>query len=158
MRAGGVPPSRLPPKYGKAMTYKGGRYKHGMRHTRVYNIWKHMTQRCRNIRHHRYEYYGGRGITVCQEWLEFANFYRDMGDPPFKYSIDRINNNLGYYKENCRWASHQEQMSNTRKNRYLTFCNQTKTLSGWARVLNVTCEKLRKRLSRGWTIEETLSN
>jgi hypothetical protein len=96
---------------------------HGMRDTRVYAIWNAMRQRCTNPNQPHYERYGGRGITVCPEWLEsFEKFYADMGDPPTDdHSIDRIENDRGYEPGNCRWATRVEQQANTRPRRPETF-------------------------------------
>lgn len=91
--------------------------KHGLRNSPEYQSWKAMIQRCTNPKAQGYEYYGGRGITVCSPWLNsFEEFYADMGLRPSNgYSIDRIDNNKGYYKENCRWATSAEQNKNKRQ-------------------------------------------
>lgn len=83
-----------------------------------YRSWLHMLQRSTNPNNHRYSDYGGRGITVCESWLSFENFLSDMGPRPSrKHSIDRKNNELGYCKANCRWATLTQQAHNTRKRR-----------------------------------------
>lgn len=90
-------------------------YKHGMADkTRIYSIWVTMIKRCRNPNAHAYERYGGRGITVCERWHTFTNFYADMGDPPPKLTLDRIDNDKGYQPDNCRWATRSEQRLNSR--------------------------------------------
>ena len=79
----------------------------------LYGTWKEMKSRCYNNKHEHYSYYGQRGITVCQEWLDdFSNFIRDMGDRPEGYTLDRIDNDKGYSKDNCRWSSKSEQSYN----------------------------------------------
>lgn len=89
--------------------------KHAMQGTPEYHTWKGMIQRCANPNASRYKDYGGRGITVCEEWLSFEKFYADMGDRPTGTSLDRIDNNSGYYKDNCRWATQSIQNSNKRR-------------------------------------------
>lgn len=86
--------------------------KHGKRESRAYSIWSTMKGRCQNPRDKDFHKYGGRGITICARWQEFAGFYEDMGDPGEHMSIDRIDNNLGYFKENCRWATGSQQQRN----------------------------------------------
>lgn len=84
--------------------------KHAMSHSREYNSWSGMKQRCYYKDHAYYNAYGGRGITVCATWLNsFEQFYKDMGQCPDGMSIERINCNLGYYKENCKWDTNSNQ-------------------------------------------------
>lgn len=91
-----------------------GNLSHGMSNLPEYKIWKSMKQRCHNKKNKHYRIYGKRGIFVCSDWLEsFENFYKDMGKKPSnKHSIDRIDNNKGYSKDNCRWATIIEQSHN----------------------------------------------
>lgn len=88
--------------------------KHGMANTRTYNVWVGIKQRCLNPNNSNYKNYGGRGVTISQEWLEFQNFYNDMGEAPKGKSIERIDNNKGYCEENCIWANRSKQNINKR--------------------------------------------
>lgn len=83
--------------------------------SRTYTSWNMMLQRCTNPRNNRWDLYGGRGITVCERWKDFANFLSDMGERPPGTSIDRRNNDLGYFKDNCRWSTPKQQRANQRK-------------------------------------------
>jgi len=82
--------------------------------TRAYVCWQDMLARCHRESHRWFSHYGARGITVCEEWLSFENFYADMGDPPPGLSIDRINVNGDYEPGNCRWTTPAEQARNRR--------------------------------------------
>lgn len=88
---------------------------HGMRYTNLYNTWRAMKSRCLNPNHISYMDYGGRGITIeDKRWLIFENFFKDMGNRPKGFTLDRRDNNKGYYKENCRWTTMREQRINRR--------------------------------------------
>ena len=86
---------------------------HGMKYTGTYTSWTAMKDRCLNKKSKDYKSYGAKGIEICKEWIDsFEQFYKDMGEKPKGKSLDRINNTLGYFKENCRWATHSEQQKN----------------------------------------------
>jgi hypothetical protein len=91
--------------------------KHGRHDTPAYCSWRSMKKRCLDPRHCRYPLYGGRGIAVCEEWLDFKNFYTSMCDRPNGQTLDRINSNGNYEPGNCRWATAYEQTHNRRPSR-----------------------------------------
>jgi len=149
----------------KEKSLKGMNLKHGCKGKRIYNIWKAMIKRCDNKKDSNYKNYGGRNpaITVCGRWSNknpkgFENFLTDMGEPPTpKHSIDRTDNNLGYYKLNCRWATIKEQARNRRNNINYIFNGKKECLSALAEKFHMKRQTLQKRLERGLSIEEALT-
>lgn len=133
------------------------KYKHNKTNTTIYHVWSTMIQRCTNPNNKDYHNYGGRGITVCKEWLEFSNFYKDMGECPKRRSIDRINNDGNYYKENCRWATSEEQGSNKRNNYMITFDNKTQCVAQWSRETGIHEQTLWRRIHLKWPTEKILT-
>ena len=117
-----------------------------------------MIARCTRPTNKRFKDYGGRGISVDPRWREFTAFLADMGECPNGLTLERIDNNGNYTKENCKWATWAEQYANTRRLRLLTFSGKTMGVAAWARHLNVNVNVLYSRLDHhGWSIEETLS-
>ena len=90
---------------------------HGMSKSKEYQCWSHIKKRCLNPNHKQYNNYGGRGITISDDWLKFENFFNDMGLCPNNYEIDRIDNNQGYFKGNCRWVDKKTNCRNKRTNK-----------------------------------------
>ena len=122
---------------------------HGLTNTPTYITWLNMKQRCFNHKNKRYLIYGNRGITVCKRWLTFKNFYADMGEKPeVSLTIERIDNNKGYYKENCKWGTHAEQNRNTRSNIMITHKGQTLCLRDWSDKIGVKYTTLWHRLKK----------
>lgn len=132
------------------------RFSHGMTGTPTYSSWSNMIDRCTNPSNKRYVDYQGRGITVCERWMTFANFLANMGERPDATSLDRIDNDAGYFKENCRWATALEQMNNTRRNTFVEYLGRRQTVSQWAGQLGIPECTLRSRLNRGWSIEDAM--
>lgn len=124
----------------------------------TYYIWHSMVNRATNPLCKAFPNYGGRGITVCDEWLDFSRFLADMGERQEGLTLERIDNNLGYSKENCRWATRAEQARNRRSNRMITHNGVTKLFSDWARDAGIRHTTLRARLDEyGWTFERALT-
>ena len=115
---------------------------HGEGLTPLYRVWLSMRERCNNPDCKSFTNYGGRGITVCPEWDDYLVFKADMGDRPKGRSLDRIDNSGPYSKANCRWATQQEQVWNTRVARWVEFNGERKVLSEWARYFGMTPGKL----------------
>jgi hypothetical protein len=138
--------------------YRSGTLRHGQarrgKWTREYLAWTEMHKRCCTPSYKDYQYYGGRGISVCERWKLFENFLSDMGTKPSPtHSIDRINGDLGYTPENCRWATPIQQARNRRGLKVVTYQGKTGCLTEMAEIFNIPYYRLRSRLQRGWTIE-----
>lgn len=128
--------------------------------TPEYTCWAQAKSRCNNPNNPAYRNYGGRGIRMSDEWSDsFPAFLEDMGRrPSAAHTIGRINNDLGYCKENCRWETRQEQAYNKRTTRLVSFNGSTKPLKHWARDLGVNYAALCSRVyNLGWSIEEALT-
>ena len=133
--------------------------RHGLRYIPEYQIWLQMKGRCLNRNNKRYNYYGGRGITVCQEWAEsFLKFMEDMGRRPYpKATLDRIDVNKGYYKENCRWTDWITQSQNRRTAHYLTYKGRTMSMRQWSEETGLPLKRIKSRiLQYHWSVEKTL--
>ncbi len=132
---------------------------HGGSKTRLFHIWASMKRRCTNENNPDYEYYGGRGITVCDEWNDFEAFLKWANGNGYAdtLSIDRIDVNKGYSPENCRWADAITQANNTRRNRMISYKGETKSMAMWAREYDLPQKLVRRRLENGWSVERTLT-
>lgn len=133
--------------------------KHNATGTREYITWTNIKARCTNPNNKAYKNYGGRGIAICDTWLNsFEVFYRDMGDCPKGFSIERKDNNKGYYKENCIWASAKTQSMNRRSNFIVNYRGEDKPLKQWCEDLKLDYKKVFARIKQlGWTVERALS-
>lgn len=132
--------------------------RHGERYCPEYRVWLNMRDRCRNKNNDHYKYYGGRGIRVCVEWDNFVKFLHDMGRRPSpRHYIDRINNNKGYCKENCRWVTNRFNCRNKSNNRLLTHKGISAPMIAWAEFLGINKSTLWTRLDSGWSVERALS-
>ncbi len=137
-----------------------GRYKkHGHctpHNSPTYRSWLAMLYRCTNQTYGRFKDYGGRGIKVCQRWMEFASFLEDMGERPVGLTIERKDNLGNYCPENCVWGSPKAQARNRRSNVNLTYNGRTQCISKWAEETGIERQTIQQRLRRGWTVEQSL--
>lgn len=125
-----------------------------------YRAWGSMKDRCYNHRNKSFHNYGGRGITVCQRWLDsFDAFLEDMGRrPSAKHSLDRWPDKDGHYEAgNCRWALPSQQMNNVRYNRNIAIGEEVRTVAQWCRHFAIARSTFESRLDRGWSILEALT-
>jgi len=127
---------------------------HGMSNSPEYATWFGIKHRCKHK-----DYYIKKGIKVCPEWYnDFNQFYADMGNKPTpNHTIDRINNDLGYSPDNCRWATMKEQQNNKTNNRNLTYNGITQTLTQWGIEYDLSTTCIRLRLNKGMTVKEALT-
>lgn len=131
--------------------------KHGMGRTRTYRIWAGILERCNNPNKKAYPLYGGRGISVCDEWYDFRNFYADMGECPDGLTIDRIDNDGNYEPSNCRWATYSQQANNRRSTVILEYNGKKMSLKEWSIELGISYKAIVHRYQRGWSVEKTLT-
>lgn len=136
-------------------------YKHGFSDTRLAHIFNQMKYRCYNPNCYEYNIYGGRGIKICDEWLNNpATFYQWAVTNGYQedLSIDRIDTNLGYSPKNCRWVDSYVQANNTRKNIYYDYHGERHTLKEWSRIIGINYSTLYNRVRiKNWGIEEAFN-
>lgn len=123
---------------------------HGKSKSNSYRSWRSMKGRVLNPHHKHFNYYGGRGINICRQWMTFEGFFKSMGDREDGMTLERIDNAKGYYPENCRWASRRDQMRNTKRSRFLTINNETLCLTEWSLRSGIGLTTITKRLQKGW--------
>ena len=131
-----------------------GQYKHPL-----FNIWKGIIQRCENPKHTHYPSYGARGIRMCSRWREdFDQFAADLGErPSLDHTIDRIDSDGNYEPGNWRWALPEKQGNNRRDNKVIEHAGERLTQSEWSRRTGLSIQVIAFRLSKGWSIERTLT-
>lgn len=137
-----------------------GNYRDGRSRHPLYGTWFQMIDRCENPNTNHYDRYGGRGISVCDEWHDFWKFVSwsdSVGGRPDGFTIDRIDNDGNYCPKNCRWASRETQASNKSSNRYIKFKGRSQTIHQWAAELGINEQTLANRINRGWEIEKALT-
>jgi hypothetical protein len=145
-------------EYNKRPRSHGQSCKAGNHRTKTYTTWEGIKQRCHNPNYHQYANYGGRGIKVCERWRNsFEAFFEDMGEKPKGLTLERIDNDKGYSKENCRWATSKEQARNRRDNRFITYNGETKIMTDWARQYGLSRGVLWHRLyNMKWDLKDAL--
>lgn len=131
---------------------------HGLSKTPEYKIWLSIKQRCGNVNYKTYFRYGGRGIEICKEWKnDFKAFFHHVGQRPTnKHTIERIDNNHGYFPGNVKWATQQEQANNRRTSHHITISGIIHTIAQWARLVGVRPQAICCRLYRGWHPERAV--
>lgn len=124
--------------------------------TRTYRSWASMMQRCTNKNYDFWEFYGGRGIKVSEEWKSFENFLADMGERPENCSLERVDRDGNYCVENCKWANPDEQAANRSNNVFIEYQGKKQTLKEWSDQIGIKYETLRRRIKRGWSLDRAL--
>lgn len=121
-------------------------------------VWRGMKKRCYETTSPSYKYYGAKGITVCERWMIFDNFYADMKEGYVKgLKLDRLNNDMQYKKEHCRWVTAKESARNRSNNFILTIGNESKTLAEWGEIKKIKPDTINGRIRRGWSVEDAVN-
>ena len=133
-------------------------YSHGRSDQKLYKVWAAIKQRCTNPKNSRFSDYGGRGINLCHEWLDFEPFFRWAIENGYKngLEVDRIDNDGGYSPDNCRIVERKQNQRNKRDNHFIEFANKRLTISDWAERVGTSPKTIWKRLYRGWSVPSAL--
>ncbi len=126
---------------------------------KIYSVWRNIKNRCLNPNVPEFKHYGGRGVLMCELWINsFEAFFESMGHPPDGMTIDRIDNSKGYEPGNCQWVSMAQQARNRRSNLNYTICCETKCLKDWCHTYGVRYQMVRKRMfERNWPLIKALT-
>jgi hypothetical protein len=130
---------------------------HGKSNCPTYLSWKSMKERCLNRKLKCYQNYGARGIKICERWMTFSNFLKDMGERPVGTTLDRKNTNGNYEPGNCRWLTKRGQSNNRRDNIVLSYGGITATATEWARRAGLKPSCILSRLKNGWSAEDAIT-
>lgn len=135
-----------------------GSYKHGLRQTSFYSVWRNIKRRCLKIKDKQYKDYGGRGIKICDKWLDFRSFQNDMF-PTYRkgLQINRINNNGNYEPSNCKWVTQKENCNNKNNNHLIEFNRQKLNLTQWSEKTGISFSALMYRIKAKWSVDKMLS-
>lgn len=134
-------------------------YKHGLSSTKIHRVWWGMIERCYKVHHKSYQDYGGRGISVCNEWLhDFQAFHDWSMANGYKEGlmIDRINNNGNYEPSNCRWVTPSQNSRNRRTSRIIECNGVSHSLVEWSEITGLHPDTITERIKRGWSISDAL--
>lgn len=133
---------------------------HGESKTKLNKVWRNIKDRCFNQNNKRYSHYGGRGITICNEWRDDYVCFRDWAlsnGYAYGLSIDRINNDGNYEPRNCRWVDSIKQNNNFSRNRNITYRGKTLSISQWAKLSGLHRNTIDFRIKKGWDIEDVFN-
>lgn len=140
-----------------------GKEKHGYRKrhlkNKLYNVWRRMKSCCLNMKNASYKSYGGRGIIVCKEWLEYLPFHKWAMANGYAegLTIERINNSGNYSPENCTWIPPGQQARNRRTNKIIAYNGKSMLMIDWSKKIGISKGALCKRFLRGWNVEKALN-
>lgn len=131
---------------------RNGKPNHGYSHSTTYLSWWNARTRCFNRNSKKWPRYGGRGIVMCAEWSDFREFLKDMGEKPTRnHTLDRIDNNGNYCKDNCRWTTQKEQQNNRADNVIIEIDGVSRKVFEWSLLTGIPQERICERINYGWT-------
>ena len=141
------------------LKHKGTHFTHGLGKPDTFSHWVNMKTRCLNKNNVKYKNYGGRGITICDEWLSFENFHYWTINNGFNkdLTLERIDVNGNYEPSNCTWITMEQQAKNKRNSKIITYNGLTMNVAEWSKYLGLGRETVRERLKNGWSIKDALS-